>query len=154
MKNKTSSIKSLISVILFPLFFSIFMFIIGNTGVALLLLGVIVLIFVGYGLSKVLTSSQMRESFNHLTEDEHKQFDKIVKGYSVKMTIFFAIPAGILVGIIYYYFQLQKPLLFVLVFVFIAVGIIPFGIKQRKMTKRFLSNTEWIKNQKLQSSAT
>jgi hypothetical protein len=112
-----------------------------------LLLAQIPLLFLVWGLSRLLAGGVMRDIAKHLTDQEREESTRLAEEYGGKMGMYAAAPFAILCAMLYMLWGVTSILPYVAVFFIFIILVSPFMIKHWKKTRAFMLSTEYAKKQ-------
>ncbi len=129
------------------LFAVIYSYTAGRQRMFYLLLAQIPLLFLGWGLSRLLAGGVMRDIAKHLTDQEREESTRLAEEYGGKMGMFAAGPFAILCAMLYTLWGVTSVLPYAILFCIVMVLASPLMIKHRKKMRIFMHSTEYAKQQ-------
>ena len=112
-----------------------------------LLLAEIPLLFLCWGLNRLLSGTTIREIQKHLTAEERAESNRLVEAYAGRLAIFAGFPFAILGTELYMRWGVTRILPYVVLFCIFMGLASPFMFKHRKAMRKFMLSTEYSKRQ-------
>jgi len=131
----------------FYLFCLVTAYIDGRKHMFYLLLLPIPLLFLGWGLFRLLSDGTISNITKNFTDEERAESSRLAQSYIGKMGIFVLAPFAIICTLFYMLYGVTSIIPYIILFCIVMVFAAPFMFKQWKTMRAFTLSTEYAKKQ-------